>query len=218
MSYTNSPRLVGEFDYDKLLRIAPWLKSVNPKGTCFAMSVQWLSRLMDFPWLQAEKLHEGLEQSLGALALIHAKFQKETGVQVVDQAQREAGYRTAFQKFGVRSPDLDAGGQTAGFKAVKDSTLDWMGCNDGDMWCAVFMWITTQVHHPYYAVLNHENGGHSLAVYVDAQLKIRVWDLNAGEFKIDGKQEWEAWTAELKAYYAATAPGVDEVTLISVTK
>jgi hypothetical protein len=76
------------------------------------------------------------------------------------------------------------------------------------MWGAVWKYLGMQPR-PYACVFNvysgpdrqHQTAGHAISAFIpaDGQLRIRIYDMNAGEWLIECQDHWKTWSNGLDA-------------------
>ena len=213
MSYAQA-LIKTPLNYTSMRSMSPALAELNPAGTCFSMCCLWVKELLRDANLSSAVLKEKMCLSIMTLALRHKRFITEVDAPGTSQAQRIAAWKRQLDVFGLTSASLTPG-QGAGAarvpesRSVKDRAsfleaylgFGFSGAAVGDMWGVLWKFLGMQPR-PYACVFNayqgsdRNHGGHTISAYIPAggPLRIRVFDMNAGEFLIENADQWRIWS------------------------
>ena len=207
MSYANQ-YLKTPFNYAEIAKKHN-LAHINPDGTCFAITCDWIWVLtIDAQNAASAPLLSILQDETPRLAIFHADH-----VRRVDTAQsahaKMKEYVASFDRFYLKIANLDpqSGAVVGASSEPPFSDADWMGCSPGDMWCVLGKYLRESVSggallNMYEAPIKADSKkGHAIGVYVQSDRAIRLFDMNAGEFLLKDQTAWQAWARDMGSFY-----------------
>ena len=210
MSYAQQ-YLKASFDYGSIAK-SHNLRAINPQGTCFAITCDWLWVLVsDSQTATAGPLMDFLSGETPRLAPFHADHTRRVdGAKGADK--RMAEYERSFDRFNLAVTNIDRNSDAVvgASRLPPFSGANWMSCTPGDMWCVIGKYLRQEVKGG--ALLNLYDGkvksaskeGHAIGAFVQQDEAVRVFDMNAGEFLLKDQNAWVAWAKALDTYYAPT--------------
>jgi hypothetical protein len=217
------------FNLGAMWSMSPALKELNPRGTCFQLCCLWVKELLRDETQHSSVLKEKMCNSVMPLALRHKRFMAAIDAPGISKEQRCAAWIHAIDLYNLTSASLGpAGGVAASrvpdscsagdVKNFRDAYLafGFSEADIGDMWGAVWKYLEMQ-QRPYACIFNvycgpdkqHQVGGHAISVFIPAggQFRLRIYDMNGGEWLIECQDHWRTWSNGLDASMAADKDG-----------
>jgi hypothetical protein len=196
------------------------IADINPKGTCFALTCSWLATLLGAKNTGAKEMMTLLDARTKELAPLHADY-----IRRIDSAQspekRGEVIRKTLKSFSLTCdslPHVDGvARRPAPFEWKAWSAAPWGECAKGDVWCVAGDYIlenppdSATLLQQYEGEGKKENG-HALGAFRDGDT-IRIYDMNAGEFRVVGRSQWNTWAAAAHDFYNYKVNFIDVLTV-----
>jgi hypothetical protein len=215
-------RRVALFDFGKHKNT---VSAQCPDGECYTLSARWVQLLTEPPGGEPLWRMTTLEGEIVKWAPDHRIYLDG----MKNQALRKQTVETTLAKFNLLTDSIDANQKCtsvvdryAPADAAERSawrTAPWGSRQTGDLWGVIYDFLMG-LPEGHGALLNFVSGnppnlssdGHALGAFLSKpvgamRMHILVYDMNAGEFKIDGDQAWKNWAKKADDFYK---PGMGE--------